>query len=118
LVCPKTVCLPLSYTYHGHNLAFCTGWPCACPRGRPQGYTHTTPILKCQFMTDGSIELALQMVDRVYKNGLPFCAIDCDSLYGRAGWLRDALGQKGHEYYADMLSIAVQKSLFQVIALS
>jgi SRSO17 transposase len=50
------------------------------------------------------LELALQMVDRVYKNGLPFCAIDCDSLYGRAGWLRDALNQRGHEYYADVPS--------------
>jgi SRSO17 transposase len=48
------------------------------------------------------LELALQMVDRVDQNGLPFCAIDCDSLYGRAGWFRDALDQRGHEYYADV----------------
>jgi SRSO17 transposase len=48
------------------------------------------------------LELALQMVDRVDQNGLPFRAIDCDSLYGRAGWFRDALDQRDHEYYADV----------------
>jgi len=50
------------------------------------------------------LELALQMIDRVHQNDLPFCAIDCDSLYGRAGWLRDAFDQRGHEYYADVPS--------------
>ncbi len=48
------------------------------------------------------LELALKMVDRVHKNELPICAIDCDSLYGRAGWLRDAFNQRGFEYYADV----------------
>jgi SRSO17 transposase len=48
------------------------------------------------------LELALQMTQRVHENGLPFCAIDCDSLYGRAGWLRDAFDQEGFEYYADI----------------
>lgn len=48
------------------------------------------------------LELALQQVERVQKNGLPFCAIDCDSLYGRAGWLRDAFTQMEIEYYADI----------------
>ena len=48
------------------------------------------------------LELALQMVDRVHNNGLPFVAVDCDSLYGRAGWLRDAFNQRGFEYYADI----------------
>ncbi len=48
------------------------------------------------------LELALQMSKRVHENGLPFCAIDCDSLYGRAGWLRDAFDQEGFEYYADI----------------
>lgn len=48
------------------------------------------------------LELALQMTKRVHENGLPFCAIDCDSLYGRAGWLRDAFEQEGLEYYADI----------------
>jgi len=42
------------------------------------------------------------MVKRVQKNGLPFCAVDCDSLYGRAGWLRDAFAQMKIEYYADI----------------
>ena len=49
------------------------------------------------------LELALKMTKRVYENGLPFCAIDFDSLYGRAGWLRDAFDQEGFEYYADIL---------------
>jgi SRSO17 transposase len=53
------------------------------------------------------LELALQMIDRVHQNDLPFCAIDCDSLYGRAGWLRDAFDQRGHEYYADVPSNTV-----------
>jgi len=48
------------------------------------------------------LELALQMTDRVHHNGLPFSAIDCDNLYGRAGWFRDALNHRGHEYYADV----------------
>jgi SRSO17 transposase len=48
------------------------------------------------------LELALQMTQRVHENGLPFCAIDCDTLYGRAGWLRDAFDQEGFEYYADI----------------
>ena len=48
------------------------------------------------------LELALQMVKRVRENGLPFCAVDCDSLYGRAGWLRDAFAQMETEYYADI----------------
>jgi SRSO17 transposase len=47
------------------------------------------------------------MVDRVHQNDVPFCAIDCDSLYGRAGWLRDAFDQRGHEYYADVPSNTV-----------
>lgn len=50
------------------------------------------------------LELASQMVERVAENGLPFCAIDCDSLYGRAGWLRDTFAQAGFEYYADIPS--------------
>ncbi len=48
------------------------------------------------------LELAWQMVKRVQENGVPFCAVDFDTLYGRAGWLRDALNQEGIEYYADV----------------
>ena len=48
------------------------------------------------------LELALQMVKRVHENGLPFCAVDCDTLYGRAGWLRDELDRERIEYYADV----------------
>jgi len=48
------------------------------------------------------LELALQMVQRYSENGYPFCAVDFDSLYGRAGWFRDALAEEGIEYYADV----------------
>ena len=42
------------------------------------------------------------MVKRVIANGVPFVAFDCDSLYGRSGWLRDELDQLQVEYYADI----------------
>jgi SRSO17 transposase len=48
------------------------------------------------------IELVLVMVKRVIANGIPFVAFDCDSLYGRSGWLRDELDQLQVEYYADI----------------
>ena len=48
------------------------------------------------------LELALQLVKRVKHRGLPFVAVDCDSLYGRKGWLRDELATLEIEYYADV----------------
>ena len=48
------------------------------------------------------LELALQITKRAYENGVSFCAIDCDTLYGRSGQLRDAFNQEGFEYYADV----------------
>lgn len=48
------------------------------------------------------LELALQMTKRAYENGVSFCAVDCDTLYGRSGEFRDALAQEGFEYYADV----------------
>ena len=48
------------------------------------------------------LELALQMTKRAYENGVSFCAIDCDTLYGRSGELRDDFDQEGFEYYADV----------------
>ena len=50
------------------------------------------------------LELALQMTKRAYENGVSFCAIDCDTLYGRSGEFRDVLAQEGFEYYADVPS--------------
>jgi hypothetical protein len=50
------------------------------------------------------LELALQMTKRTYENGVSFCAVDCDTLYGRSGEFRDALAQEGFEYYADVPS--------------
>lgn len=48
------------------------------------------------------LELALLMVKRVQQQGLPFEALDCDSLYGRKGWLRDEFDRLEIEYYADI----------------
>lgn len=48
------------------------------------------------------LELALRVVDRLQANDVPFAAVDCDSLYGRKGWLRDQLAQRQIEYYADV----------------
>lgn len=48
------------------------------------------------------LELALRLVKRVHENGVSFSAVDCDTLYGRSGELRDALTQEGLEYYADV----------------
>jgi SRSO17 transposase len=53
-----------------------------------------------QFQT--KLELALVMVKRVLDNGVPFEAFDCDTLYGRSGWLRDELNQLQVQYYADI----------------
>lgn len=43
------------------------------------------------------LDLALQMVKRYDENGYPFRAVDFDSLYGQAGWFRDALAEEGVE---------------------
>lgn len=48
------------------------------------------------------LELALKMVKQAQENGVPFEAVDCDSLYGRKGWFRDQLDQMDIEYYADI----------------
>ncbi len=48
------------------------------------------------------IELALKMTKRVHENGVSFCAVDFDSLYGRSGQLRDDFNQEGFEYYGDV----------------
>ena len=48
------------------------------------------------------LELALKMVRQAHENGVPFEAVDCDSLYGRKGWFRDQLDQLDIEYYADI----------------
>jgi SRSO17 transposase len=53
-----------------------------------------------QFAT--KLELAVHLVQRVQEQGVPFEAVDCDSLYGRKGWLRNQLHQMGIEYYADV----------------
>jgi len=48
------------------------------------------------------LELVLVMVKRVLENGIPFEAFDCDTLYGRSGWLRDELNHLQVQYYADI----------------
>ena len=53
----------------------------------------------CHFQT--KLELGLQLIKRALTEGVPFAAVDFDSLYGRKGWLRDELNACGIEYYAD-----------------
>jgi len=48
------------------------------------------------------LELALDMVKRANAKGVPIKVVDCDTLYGRSGWLRDELAQLELEYYADV----------------
>jgi SRSO17 transposase len=48
------------------------------------------------------LQLGLKMIKRVQAEGLPFAAVDFDSLYGRKGWLRDELDCHAIEYYADI----------------
>ena len=48
------------------------------------------------------LELALAMVKRAKEKGIPVKVVDCDTLYGRSGWLRDELAQLDREYYADV----------------
>lgn len=48
------------------------------------------------------LELMLVMVKRVQSNGVAFEALDCDTLYGRSGRLRDELDALAVEYYADV----------------
>jgi len=48
------------------------------------------------------LEIGLTLIQRAHENGIPFDAVDCDSLYGRKGWFRDQLDQMGIEYYADV----------------
>lgn len=48
------------------------------------------------------LKLVLVMVKRALENGVTFDALDCDSLYGRSGWLRDELANLNVEYYGDI----------------
>lgn len=47
-------------------------------------------------------ELGWQMIQRASAGGLPFVAVDFDTLYGRNPWLRDQVAAAGMEYYADI----------------
>ncbi len=53
-----------------------------------------------QFAT--KVDLGWQMIQRAKKNGLPFEALACDDLYGRAKWFRAALDRAGITYIADV----------------
>lgn len=59
--------------------------------GMPEGRTFATKL-----------ELAFQQVKEVHENDVPFCAVDCDTFYGRSGKFRDQLNQEQFEYYADV----------------
>lgn len=48
------------------------------------------------------LELALDMLKRAKEKGVPTEIVDCDSLYGRSGQLRDEFAKLELEYYADI----------------
>jgi SRSO17 transposase len=48
------------------------------------------------------VELGWRMIQRVQARGLPFEAVACDDLYGRAGWFRRAMAEAGIIYMADV----------------
>ena len=59
--------------------------------GMPEGIVFRTKL-----------ELALGMLQRAKEKGVPTEIVDCDSLYGRSGWLRDEFAELTLEYYADI----------------
>jgi len=48
------------------------------------------------------IQLGWRMIQRVHARGLPFEAVACDDLYGRAGWFRRAMDAAGIIYMAEV----------------
>ena len=59
--------------------------------GMPEGIVFRTKL-----------EMALGMLQRAKEKGVPTKMVDCDSLYGRSGWLRDEFAELELEYYADI----------------
>ena len=53
------------------------------------------------------VELGWEMIQRVRANGLPFEAVGCDDLYGRADWFRANMDAAGIIYMADVPSDTV-----------
>ena len=53
-----------------------------------------------QFAT--KVQLGWRMIQRVRTRGLPFAAVACDDLYGRAGWFRRAMAEAGIIYMAEV----------------
>jgi len=48
------------------------------------------------------VQLGWRMIQRVRERGLPFEAVACDDLYGRAGWFRRAMAAAGIIYMAEV----------------
>ena len=48
------------------------------------------------------IELGWEMIQQAQGNGLPFEAVGCDDLYGRADWFRAEMDRAGIIYMADV----------------
>jgi SRSO17 transposase len=48
------------------------------------------------------VELGWEMIQRAQANGLPFEAVGCDDLYGRANWFRAKMAGAGLIYMADV----------------
>jgi SRSO17 transposase len=58
--------------------------------------------LPAQVVFQTKIQIALELIRNAYRRGVPFEAVDFDTLYGRNGWLRDELAKERIEYYGDV----------------
>lgn len=48
------------------------------------------------------LQIAAELIKNAHSQGVPFEAVDFDTLYGRSGWLRDELAKERIEYYGDV----------------
>jgi len=51
---------------------------------------------------ESKVQLGWEMIQRAVANGLPFEAVGCDDLYGRAEWFRREMDSAGIVYMADV----------------
>jgi SRSO17 transposase len=52
--------------------------------------------------SESKVELGWEMIQRAVAHGLPFEAVGCDDLYGRAEWFRREMDRAGIVYMADV----------------
>ncbi|MBK8432531.1 MAG: transposase [Chloroflexi bacterium] len=57
-----------------------------------------------QVVFQTKIQIAAELIKNAHRQGVPFEAVDFDTLYGRNSWLRDELDKEQIEYYGDVPS--------------